>query len=73
MKVYTMKLSFFKGNYVSHYSKMFLQTAAAMAARVKCIKPILTVASKLGRSLAELFGLLGKLAVGRPIRQRFNR
>ncbi|KAJ6222788.1 hypothetical protein RDWZM_001333 [Blomia tropicalis] len=31
----------------------------------KYIKPLLTVASKLGRSLAELFGLLVKLCVGR--------
>nr|XP_026689880.1 E3 ubiquitin-protein ligase HUWE1-like [Ciona intestinalis] len=45
----------------------------AFSARIKCIKPVLTVASKLGRSLAELFGLLVKLAVGKPIRQRYGR
>ncbi|XP_076800643.1 E3 ubiquitin-protein ligase HUWE1-like isoform X1 [Clavelina lepadiformis] len=46
---------------------------SATAARHKFIKPVLTVASNLGRSLAELFGLLVKLAVGKPIRQRYNR
>jgi len=51
----------------------FQQVSAALAARIKCIKPVLTVASKLGRSLAELFALLVKLAVGKPIRQRYTR
>lgn len=36
----------------------------------KYIKPLLTVASRLGRTLAELFGLLVKLSVGTPIRRR---
>lgn len=36
----------------------------------KYIKPLLTVASRLGRSLAELFGLFVKLSVGSPIRRR---
>ena len=31
------------------------------SAQMKRIKPLLTVASKLGRSLAELFGLLVKV------------
>ena len=39
-------------------------------ARIKQIKPLLTVSSKLGRALAELFGLLVKLSVGSPTRQR---
>lgn len=39
-------------------------------AAVKQIKPLLTGASRLGRALAELFGLLVKLCVGSPMRQR---
>lgn len=39
-------------------------------ARIRQIKPLLTVSSRLGRSLAELFGLLVKLSVGSPTRQR---
>nr|CAB3254981.1 E3 ubiquitin-protein ligase HUWE1-like [Phallusia mammillata] len=54
-------------------SKDLGKVSPALAARIKHIKPILTVASKLGRSLAELFGLLVKLAVGKPIRQRYSR
>ncbi|XP_041093093.1 E3 ubiquitin-protein ligase HUWE1-like [Polyodon spathula] len=42
----------------------------AMAARIKQIKPLLSASSRLGRSLAELFGLLVKLCVGSPVRQR---
>lgn len=34
------------------------------------IKPLLGASSRLGRALAELFGLLVKLCVGSPIRQR---
>ena len=34
------------------------------------IKPLLTASSRLGRSLVELFGLLVKLCVGSPVRQR---
>ncbi|CAN0188024.1 unnamed protein product [Lampetra planeri] len=42
----------------------------AMAARIKQIKPLLSASSKLGRALAELFGLLVKLCVGSPVRRR---
>ncbi|XP_030403213.1 E3 ubiquitin-protein ligase HUWE1 isoform X7 [Gopherus evgoodei] len=42
----------------------------AMAARIKQIKPLLSASSRLGRALAELFGLLVKLCVGSPVRQR---
>lgn len=38
--------------------------------QIKQIKPLLSGASRLGRALAELFGLLVKLCVGSPIRQR---
>ncbi|KAI1287400.1 E3 ubiquitin-protein ligase HUWE1 [Halotydeus destructor] len=41
-----------------------------LQAQVKQIKPLLSSASRLGRALAELFGLLVKLCVGSPIRQR---
>ncbi|CAN8001289.1 unnamed protein product [Ixodes hexagonus] len=43
---------------------------ARSQAAVKQIKPLLTGASHLGRALAELFGLLVKLCVGSPMRQR---
>uniref|UniRef100_A0A667ZYK5 HECT-type E3 ubiquitin transferase n=1 Tax=Myripristis murdjan TaxID=586833 RepID=A0A667ZYK5_9TELE len=42
----------------------------AMATRIKQIKPLLSASSRLGRALAELFGLLVKLCVGSPVRQR---
>ncbi|KAF8790741.1 E3 ubiquitin-protein ligase HUWE1 like protein [Argiope bruennichi] len=38
--------------------------------QLKQIKPLLSGASRLGRALAELFGLLVKLCVGSPMRQR---
>ncbi|XP_032797159.2 LOW QUALITY PROTEIN: E3 ubiquitin-protein ligase HUWE1 [Daphnia magna] len=38
--------------------------------RMKMVKPLLSTASRLGRALAELFGLLVKLCVGSPIRHR---
>ncbi|GIX92131.1 e3 ubiquitin-protein ligase HUWE1 [Caerostris darwini] len=38
--------------------------------QIKQIKPLLSGASRLGRALAELFGLLVKLCVGSPMRQR---
>ncbi|XP_033125387.1 E3 ubiquitin-protein ligase HUWE1-like, partial [Anneissia japonica] len=41
-----------------------------LAHQVKQIKPLLSAASRLGRALAELFGLLVKLSVGSPVRQR---
>ncbi|XP_048517112.1 E3 ubiquitin-protein ligase HUWE1 isoform X3 [Dendroctonus ponderosae] len=37
---------------------------------LKYIKPLLGASSRLGRTLAELFGLLVKLCVGSPVRQR---
>ncbi|XP_054708625.1 E3 ubiquitin-protein ligase HUWE1-like [Uloborus diversus] len=44
--------------------------AKAFHAQIKLIKPLLSGASRLGRALAELFGLLVKLCVGSPMRQR---
>ncbi|KAK3600176.1 hypothetical protein CHS0354_039470 [Potamilus streckersoni] len=41
-----------------------------LQAQVKQIKPLLSVSSRLGRALAELFGLLVKLSVGTRVRQR---
>lgn len=41
-----------------------------MASQMKQIKPLLSSASRVGRALAELFGLLVKLCVGSPIRHR---
>jgi E3 ubiquitin-protein ligase HUWE1 len=38
--------------------------------QIKQIKPLLSGSSRLGRALAELFGLLVKLCVGSPLRQR---
>ncbi|XP_037091019.1 E3 ubiquitin-protein ligase HUWE1-like [Pollicipes pollicipes] len=38
--------------------------------QMKVIKPVLASASKLGRAMTDLFGLLVKLCVGSPIRQR---
>lgn len=42
----------------------------ATPAQLKYIKSLLGASSRLGRALAELFGLLVKLCVGSPIRQR---
>lgn len=42
----------------------------ATTGQLKYIKALLSASSRLGRSLAELFGLLVKLCVGSPIRQR---
>ncbi|UYV80320.1 HUWE1 [Cordylochernes scorpioides] len=44
--------------------------SAQIQSQIKQIKPLLSGASRLGRALAELFGLLVKLCVGSPIRQR---
>ena len=41
-----------------------------LQAQIKHIKPLLSASSRLGRALAELFGLLVKLCVGSPVRQR---
>ncbi|CAH1782935.1 unnamed protein product [Owenia fusiformis] len=41
-----------------------------LQAQIKQIKPLLSASSRLGRALAELFGLLVKLSVGSPVRQR---
>ncbi|XP_066587993.1 E3 ubiquitin-protein ligase HUWE1 isoform X2 [Prorops nasuta] len=40
--------------------------------QLKYIKPLLGASSRLGRALAELFGLLVKLCMGSPVRQRRN-
>ncbi|XP_071657347.1 E3 ubiquitin-protein ligase HUWE1 isoform X2 [Patagioenas fasciata] len=50
--------------------KVKAKISPAMAARIKQIKPLLSASSRLGRALAELFGLLVKLCVGSPVRQR---
>lgn len=42
----------------------------ALQSQVKQLKPLLSVSSRLCRALAELFGLLVKLCVGSPVRQR---
>ncbi|KAK2707710.1 E3 ubiquitin-protein ligase HUWE1-like [Artemia franciscana] len=39
-------------------------------AQLRLVKPLLSSTSKLGRSLAELFGLLVKLCIGSPVRPR---
>ena len=44
--------------------------SSAFQTQIKQIKPLLSVTSRLGRALAELFGLLVKLSVGSPVRQR---
>ncbi|GAB6020027.1 hypothetical protein CHUAL_014109 [Chamberlinius hualienensis] len=41
-----------------------------LQAQIKHIKPLLSSSSRLGRALAEFFGLLVKLCVGSPVRQR---
>uniref|UniRef100_UPI00358F3842 E3 ubiquitin-protein ligase HUWE1 isoform X5 n=1 Tax=Myxine glutinosa TaxID=7769 RepID=UPI00358F3842 len=46
------------------------KVSATMPAHIKQIKPLLSASSKLGRALAELFGLLVKLCVGSPVRRR---
>ncbi|KAK7074780.1 E3 ubiquitin-protein ligase huwe1 [Halocaridina rubra] len=47
-----------------------LQQSTATQHQMKLIKPLLSSASLLGKALAELFGLLVKLCVGSPLRQR---
>lgn len=44
--------------------------SSQLQTQIKQIKPLLSGASRLGRALAELFGLLVKLCVGSPMRQR---
>uniref|UniRef100_A0A1B0GIT8 HECT-type E3 ubiquitin transferase n=1 Tax=Lutzomyia longipalpis TaxID=7200 RepID=A0A1B0GIT8_LUTLO len=44
--------------------------SAANPTQLRYINVLLSVSSRLGRALAELFGLLVKLCVGSPIRQR---
>ena len=43
-----------------------------LQSQIKMIKPLLSGSSRLGRALAELFGLLVKLTNNSPIRQRRN-
>lgn len=50
--------------------KRDIKQGSKMSPQVKQIKPLLSSASRLGRALAELFGLLVKLSVGTPLRQR---
>ncbi|XP_031335949.1 E3 ubiquitin-protein ligase HUWE1-like isoform X2 [Photinus pyralis] len=45
-------------------------TSKPTSQQLKYIKPLLGASSRLGRALAELFGLLVKLCVGTPVRQR---
>ena len=45
-------------------------TNPLLQSQIKQIKPLLSGSSRLGRALAELFGLLVKLCVGSPLRQR---
>ena len=47
-----------------------VKLSPALQAQIKQIKPLLSASSRLGRALAELFGLLVKLCVGSPVRQR---
>ncbi|RUS89503.1 hypothetical protein EGW08_002736 [Elysia chlorotica] len=42
----------------------------AMQAQLRQLKPLLTLSSRLGRALSELFVLLVKLCVGSPVRMR---
>ncbi|XP_076681578.1 HECT, UBA and WWE domain containing E3 ubiquitin protein ligase 1 isoform X3 [Andrena cerasifolii] len=44
--------------------------ASPSSHQLKYIKPLLGASSRLGRALAELFGLLVKLCMGSPMRQR---
>ncbi|XP_076049070.1 HECT, UBA and WWE domain containing E3 ubiquitin protein ligase 1 isoform X2 [Oratosquilla oratoria] len=46
------------------------QQNSASQHQMKLIKQLLSSASRLGKALAELFGLLVKLCVGSPLRQR---
>merc|ERR1719410_1226058 len=46
------------------------KTNPQLQSQIKQIKPLLSGSSRLGRALAELFGLLVKLCVGSPLRQR---
>lgn len=54
----------------SHKSKEKEERTMPTSHQLKYIKPLLGSSSRLGRALAELFGLLVKLCVGSPIRQR---
>lgn len=46
------------------------KVSTAMHAQLRQLKPLLTLSSRLGRALSELFVLLVKLSVGSPVRQR---
>lgn len=54
----------------SSSSKKTSKVASKLSPQVRQIKPLLSSASRLGRVLAELFGLLVKLSVGSPLRHR---
>lgn len=51
-------------------SSKVISSSSKMNPQVRQIKPLLSSASRLGRALAELFGLLVKLSVGSPLRHR---
>ena len=51
-------------------SKDSKSTNTALHHQIKQIKSLLSVSSRLGRALVELFALLVKLCVGSPLRQR---
>ena len=65
-KVFSTADSDEKSNSAQKKSKISPQ----LTAQIKQIKPLLSATSRLGRALAELFGLLVKLSVGSPVRQR---
>lgn len=46
------------------------KVSPAMQAQLRQLKPLLSLSSRLGRALSELFALLVKLCVGSPVRQR---
>lgn len=46
------------------------RVSPVLQAQIRQLKPLLSASSRLGRALAELFGLLVKLCVGSPVRQR---
>ena len=50
--------------------KRLKKVSPQMQCRIKHIKPLLNVTSRLGKALSELFGLLVELSVGSPVRPR---
>lgn len=60
---------FFQGARVFHAA---FQNAGPWNSFQKVVRSVVLAASRLGRSMAELFGLLAKLAIGIPLRQRYR-